>query len=477
MANTYNPNQNWQQYAGAPHDIQAGASEIFNQLEMAKMLRKQGIDPIKSDEYTKSGSGQWAAPPQIVQVGMGQGLAKLAQAGLGGYMENKANEDNLALANKLRDRNESDTQKYIAATQGTPAQPFQQGAPAGNVYTDDYTAVPAEDQKNQYQFGIPLVDAVIPTQQQKRAAMFSAIAGDNPKLSKLGQLDLTQDYRSEDKKAEVQAKILEIQQRAIEGRISKQEADARAADLRRELQASQDASRKDMVRLAASLRPAPTPTVTEIVKDGKKLKVDARDGRVIGDAPTTGKGNGMSPTAQKELIQTDEEIQGGQAALISLQQAKDINDKAMGFKGAGVVSSIGTLLPEGIRPDVVDATENLDNILTAGALPQLKAIFGGLPTEGERKVLLEIQGSSSKPASVRKEIFARAEAAAKKRLEFSQQKAKALRDGTYFSGDGGSEAPAAPSAEPKKVANDADFAALPSGAIFIDPQGNQRRKP
>lgn len=34
-----------------------------------------------------------------------------------------------------------------------------------------------------------------------------------------------------------------------------------------------------------------------------------------------------------------------------------------------------------------------------------------------------------------------------------------------------------PAQVPKKVASDADYAALPSGAIFIDPQGNQRRKP
>lgn len=228
----------------------------------------------------------------------------------------------------------------------------------------------------------------------------------------------------------------ELSYRLAEGRITKEEADKRSADLRREMQEAGFAQQRSMAQLAAGLRQDPAPTVTEIVKDGKTLKVDARTGRVIGDAPMTGKGKGMTPTAQKELIQTDEEIQGGQAALTSLGQARAINDKAMGFKGAGVVSSLGTLLPEGIRPEAVDATENLDNILTAGALPQLKAIFGGMPTEGERKVLLEIQGSSSKSPAVRKQIFDRAEAAVKQRVEFSKGKAKSLRDGTYFSDNG-----------------------------------------
>ena len=108
----------------------------------------------------------------------------------------------------------------------------------------------------------------------------------------------------------------------------------------------------------------------------------------------------------------------------------------MGFRGAGIVSAVGTLLPESVRPASVDATENLDNILTTGVLPQLKATFGGMPTEGERKILIEVQGSSSKNPSVRKAIFERAEAATKRRIEFSNQKAKALRDGTYFSDDG-----------------------------------------
>ena len=184
---------------------------------------------------------------------------------------------------------------------------------------------------------------------------------------------------------------------------------------------------------------------------GREVVVDARNNdRVIGSVipkpqGAAGRGGGagrpMSATAQKELIQTDESIQGGQAALTSLQQARAVNDDAMGFAGAGTVASIGSLLPEGIRPAAVDATANLDNILTSGALPQLKDIFGGMPTEGERKVLLDIQGSSSKSPKVRAEIFDRAERAVKKRMEFSQAKARALREGTYFTEDGAPPAP------------------------------------
>ena len=144
----------------------------------------------------------------------------------------------------------------------------------------------------------------------------------------------------------------------------------------------------------------------------------------------------MTATAQRELIETEEQVQGGQAALQLFQQAKALNDKAMGFTGAGAVASAGTLLPGFLRPGTVDATQNLDNILQSAALPQLKAIFGGMPTEGERKILLDVQGSSSKSPQVRADIFKRAEEAIKRRMAFNAEKAKRLREGSYFTGDG-----------------------------------------
>lgn len=145
----------------------------------------------------------------------------------------------------------------------------------------------------------------------------------------------------------------------------------------------------------------------------------------------------MSSTAQKELIQTEEELQGSHQAIQNLQSALKINNDAMGFTGAGAVASAGSLLPEALRPKAVDATVDLDNLITGSALPQLKAIFGGMPTEGERKVLLELQGSSSKTPAQRQAIFERAIQAANNRIKFNTQKAQQLRSGQYFAGDGG----------------------------------------
>lgn len=214
----------------------------------------------------------------------------------------------------------------------------------------------------------------------------------------------------------------------------------------------------------------------EATKDVAKIKLDPRT-------------RPMSATAQKELIQTEEELQGSQQAIQNLQNALAINDQAMGFTGAGALASAGSLLPESMRPKAVDATVDLDNLITGSALPQLKAIFGGMPTEGERKVLLEMQGSSSKTPSQRKGIFERAIQAAQNRIKFNTQKAQQLRSGQYFAGDGGLDTtvapnpgmPAQPSAPqsggPARITSDAEFDALPSGTTFIGPDGKTRRKP
>jgi hypothetical protein len=189
---------------------------------------------------------------------------------------------------------------------------------------------------------------------------------------------------------------------------------------------------------------AATPRQQQVVQTAEGPMVLGDDGRakpITGPSgapvkPSQGRVGPMTATAQKELIETEESIQGGQAALSLFKQARQLNDKAMGFSGAGALASAGSLLPEIVRPEAVDATQNLDNILQTAALPQLKAIFGGMPTEGERKILLDVQGSSSKPPKVRKEIFDRAEAAIQARLKFAAEKAKRLREGSYFSGEG-----------------------------------------
>ena len=80
-------------------------------------------------------------------------------------------------------------------------------------------------------------------------------------------------------------------------------------------------------------------------------------------------------------------------------------------------------------------TAMLNNIMTSNALDALKSTFGAAPTEGERKILLDIQGSVNLPAKQREAIYTRALQAATKRLNTNQKKADAIRGGSYTSSE------------------------------------------
>lgn len=137
----------------------------------------------------------------------------------------------------------------------------------------------------------------------------------------------------------------------------------------------------------------------------------------------------MNATTQKEIFETDEAQQAGQASLEGLRRALELNSVAYDGPFADQRSAASALFGDqgGI------ATQELKNVITSQALESLKAVFGGMPTEGERKILLEIQGSVDKPKPVREAIYKRAIAAAERRIAANQQKGTALRAGDYFS--------------------------------------------
>lgn len=193
----------------------------------------------------------------------------------------------------------------------------------------------------------------------------------------------------------------------------------------RDRAASEDRRLSIEQREAASRRADATDRlIAQMQADLKKAAIEAK---------MAGKSS-LSATAQKELFEADEAVMGAKAGSKALDEALAINNKAMGFKGAGLVADVGSILPDFVRPKIFDATLDLDNIVQQSVLPQLKSIFGANPTEGERKILLEVAGSSSKPPSVRKGIFERAKRAAEARAKFNEDKANKLRSGTYFNG-------------------------------------------
>jgi hypothetical protein len=153
----------------------------------------------------------------------------------------------------------------------------------------------------------------------------------------------------------------------------------------------------------------------------------------------------LTATDKKAILEADEMISANQQALSLIDQAKKLSPQAYEGFGAGVRASIVNNTPF-VPGEGAAATTNFDNVVAGQALGQLKAIFGGNPTEGERKILLDLQGSSSKPHAVRMEILQRAEEAARRRLAFNEERAAQLRGGTFYKPQGGQQQPQAPQA-------------------------------
>lgn len=151
----------------------------------------------------------------------------------------------------------------------------------------------------------------------------------------------------------------------------------------------------------------------------------------------------LTATDKNAILEADDLVQTNESTITALKQAKQISPKAYGHSGALNRGKIDAMLGNQEGLDTVE----LDNLVTGQALAGLKAVFGAAPTEGERKILLEIQGSVSLPDAARQKIYDRAIALAEKRMEFNRQKASALRGGTYYKAGGGAQ-PAASATPP-----------------------------
>lgn len=152
----------------------------------------------------------------------------------------------------------------------------------------------------------------------------------------------------------------------------------------------------------------------------------------------------LTATDKKAILEADEGVLAAETAIGALRTAKKLSPQALGGWGASSKASVANNLPDWMVPDGLvgspqkgEATAELENVVTSQALAQLKSIFGAAPTEGERKILMEIQGSIGQPDNVRQKIYDRGIAMAEKRLAFNQQRAAELRGGEFYKSGGG----------------------------------------
>ena len=144
-----------------------------------------------------------------------------------------------------------------------------------------------------------------------------------------------------------------------------------------------------------------------------------------------GKGMTLSAQEQKELFEAEDIVNASKSVLLNLSKAKEINNKAYSGFAAGARRTIARNIPGVSESEGVTATTEIENLVLSNGLDQLKAIFGGAPTEGERKILLDIQGSINMSPKEREKIWDRAMQAAARRMKSSQEKMDKIRKGAY----------------------------------------------
>jgi hypothetical protein len=148
----------------------------------------------------------------------------------------------------------------------------------------------------------------------------------------------------------------------------------------------------------------------------------------------------MSSTEQKEIFDTMDNQASGEGALVAMEKAKKILLKSpegeepySGFgaetrAAAARLPIIGDLIADKERGA---ATTEYRTLITEQALGSLKSIFGGMPTEGERKILLEMQSLPNQTPQEQKRIINNAMAAAQVRLNSNKAKIQGIQTGSY----------------------------------------------
>jgi hypothetical protein len=149
----------------------------------------------------------------------------------------------------------------------------------------------------------------------------------------------------------------------------------------------------------------------------------------------------LTATDKKAILEADDMIMANQEAVRALDSVlaepngpgSSLNDRAGSGALSGTQSWLARNDPTGFFDDGQgQATTELSNVVLGQALSSLKSIFGAAPTEGERKILVDLQASIDKTPSERRTILQRAKALAERRLEFNRQRAGQLRNEEYY---------------------------------------------
>lgn len=418
-------------YADIP-ELSAEAQAIARRRKIAEAMMQRAQTPLESP-------GMAGGAP--IPISWTQGLGQLAQAYVAGQQVPALDAQEKALAERRNQMEADAVREYQQRLAGTP---------------EKVDALPAD------QAGPPVVTPAVPAPpEQRRAAIIDAMAQSRfPRLSatagaqqKYDEMDAARAQQIEQRKWEVQQRgqdrLDQIEALAREGRISRAEADARAKELKLLL-----------AQVAASSRPEPavTPvTIQDPKNPNATIVIDGRSGRVFGSGPKLTEGGKMEAKRQFGMSGLNETLDEAEALLTGTSGKALPTGSTAGALYDTAASVVG-MSPEGAKE-----------------AQTMKALGGALTSKMPR-----MEGpQSDKDTQLYKEMAAVVGDATVPR----DRRIAALQEVRRLWGKYEQRgSPAAPAATPApkgaaRISSDAEYNALPSGAVFTGPDGKQRRKP
>jgi hypothetical protein len=153
-----------------------------------------------------------------------------------------------------------------------------------------------------------------------------------------------------------------------------------------------------------------TPEYQEAMALGQAAEKEMKDldvkAKIASIEAAQQRGNQMTATEINLRTETENNLASTEQSIKDVAEAYRLNPNSY----AGGLTDKGLrLLQETAGSDdpMVVNTREIENLLGSQALASLKAIFGGSPTEGEKNILLELQGIGAKSKTERGEIMLR----------------------------------------------------------------------
>ena len=138
----------------------------------------------------------------------------------------------------------------------------------------------------------------------------------------------------------------------------------------------------------------------------------------------------LTPTELKLKTETEDLLAASDAGMKALSQAYKLNPTT--FDSSLPDLAQRKLLEASGRKDTkLENTRVMENLLSEKALSGLRAAFGGNPTEGERKIMLDVQGIGAKSVEERGRIMKSAYAAMKIARERQNKRLNEINQGLY----------------------------------------------